>query len=60
MADKIAKVQQETFNPFTPEFGKVPAYFAGREQVLSDILSTFEGAGGYYHGSFGCHFCAPR
>ncbi len=42
MADKIAKVQQETFNPFTPEFGKVPAYFAGREQVLSDILSTFE------------------
>lgn len=42
MADKIAKVQQETFNPFTPEFGKVPAYFAGREQVLSDILSAFE------------------
>ena len=43
MADKIAKMQQDIFNPFTPEFGKVPAYFAGREQVLSDILSTFEG-----------------
>lgn len=42
MADKTANVQQAPFNPFTPEFGKVPAYFAGREQVLSDILSTFE------------------
>ena len=31
MADKIAKMQQDIFNPFTPEFGKVPAYFAGRE-----------------------------
>ncbi len=42
VADKTTNIQQETFNPFTPEFGKVPAYFAGREQVLSDILSAFE------------------
>ncbi len=42
MVDKAESRQQGTFNPFTPEFGKVPAYFAGREQVLSDVLSAFE------------------
>lgn len=42
MADKIAKVQQETFNPFTPEFRKVPLISLVANQVLSDILSTFE------------------
>lgn len=42
MADRTLKVRQEIFNPFTPEFGKVPVYFAGRERVLSDILTAFE------------------
>lgn len=29
-------------NPFTPVFGKVPPYLAGREQLIEDILAAFE------------------
>lgn len=29
-------------NPFTPVFGKVPPYFAGRERVMSDIITALE------------------
>lgn len=29
-------------NPFTPVFGKVPPYFAGRERVMDDIIGTLE------------------
>lgn len=29
-------------NPFTPVFGKVPPYFAGREHVISDIIAALE------------------
>lgn len=33
-------------NPFTPAFGRVPPYMAGREQIISDMLRAFEGPGG--------------
>lgn len=33
-------------NPFTPAFGKVPAYLAGREQIISEMISAFDYAGG--------------
>lgn len=42
MADKTISSSNSTLNPFTPEFGKVPVYFAGRERILSDILGSFE------------------
>lgn len=42
MPDKAIEASQAKKNPFTPEFGKVPAYFAGREDVLSELLSSFE------------------
>ncbi len=42
MADKSIQPQQMPVNPFTPEFGKVPVYFAGRERILSDLLAAFE------------------
>lgn len=29
-------------NPFTPVFGKVPPYLAGRGKLIQDILDTFE------------------
>lgn len=32
-------------NPFTPMFGKVPAYMAGRELIIDDLLAAFEGNG---------------
>ena len=28
-------------NPFTPVFGKVPPYFAGREQIIGNLLAAF-------------------
>ena len=42
MADRTTAGSDAIFNPFTPEFGRVPAYFAGREKVLSNTLGTFE------------------
>lgn len=33
---------QSSVNPFTPVFGKNPSYFAGREDVISDISQAFE------------------
>ncbi len=32
-------------NPFTPIFGKVPAYMAGRQFVIDEMIQAFEGAG---------------
>ena len=32
-------------NPFTPMFGKVPAYMAGRERIVDDMIAAFEGNG---------------
>lgn len=32
-------------NPFTPEFGKVPAYMAGRSMLISDMVQALEGEG---------------
>lgn len=29
-------------NPFTPMFGRVPAYMAGREQIIDDMVMAFE------------------
>lgn len=29
-------------NPFTPVFGKVPAYLAGRERIIDDMICAFE------------------
>ena len=29
-------------NPFTPIFGRVPAYMAGREQIIDDMVLAFE------------------
>ncbi len=29
-------------NPFTPVFGKVPSYLAGRERIISDMICAFE------------------
>ena len=29
-------------NPFTPSFGKVPPYMAGRSDIVSDILQAFD------------------
>lgn len=31
-----------TANPFTPAFGKVPPYLAGREEIIDDIMAAFE------------------
>lgn len=33
-------------NPFTPVFGKVPAYLAGRRQIIADMTAAFDQAGG--------------
>ncbi len=40
-----AATQYRQQNPFTPMFGKVPAYMAGREQIIADMLCAFEGNG---------------
>lgn len=32
-------------NPFTPMFGKVPPYLAGRETIIEDMLDAFEQGG---------------
>lgn len=42
MADRTGTNKGVLLNPFTPEFGKVPAYFAGRERILSETLEVFE------------------
>lgn len=34
--------KQSLANPFTPRFGKVPAYLAGREDVIDELTSAFE------------------
>lgn len=33
-------------NPFTPSFGKVPPFMAGRTQIVTDILQAFENGAG--------------
>ncbi len=42
MAAATQYIQQ---NPFTPMFGKVPAYMAGRERIIADMILAFEGNG---------------
>lgn len=42
MADKTSPSRSIAANPFTPEFGRVPPYFAGRERILEDLLALFE------------------
>ncbi len=32
-------------NPFTPTFGEVPAYMAGRAQLIGDMITAFERSG---------------
>lgn len=32
-------------NPFTPVFGKVPPYMAGRERIVEDMVQAFEAGG---------------
>lgn len=34
-----------TTNPFTPVFGKVPAYLAGREQIIYEMIEAFDSDG---------------
>ena len=38
-------MQDTTPNPFTPIFGKVPAYMAGREQLANDMQAAFNSEG---------------
>ncbi len=42
MPDKTIRNNQRKKNPFTPEFGKIPAYFAGRDDILSDLLEVLD------------------
>ncbi len=42
MTDRTIAPNAENRNPFTPDFGKVPAYFAGREDVLGELTEAFE------------------
>ena len=35
-----------TINPFTPVFGTVPAVFAGRQEILDDLIEGLEGGTG--------------
>lgn len=39
-------VCKEPVNPFTPVFGKVPPYMAGRDQIVAEMLEAFEGGPG--------------
>ena len=36
------RVELERKNPFTPVFGCIPPYMAGREQVVGDIAASFD------------------
>lgn len=42
MPDRANILHQSQANPFTAKFGKVPVYFAGREDVISEITLMFE------------------
>ncbi|MDO5445348.1 MAG: AAA family ATPase [Eubacteriales bacterium] len=33
-------------NPFTPNFGQIPAHMAGRDKIISDLLHAYENAPG--------------
>lgn len=43
MPDRSNFLRGTQKNPFTTNFGKVPVYFAGREDVISEITCMFEG-----------------
>ncbi len=43
MADKPIQPDQPYNNPFTPYFGKIPQYFAGRDEVFDEIITSLEG-----------------
>ena len=38
-------MSQPVANPFTPIFGKVPAYMAGRERLMQDMQAAFQSEG---------------
>lgn len=42
MPDRANILHQSQANPFVAKFGKVPVYFAGREDVISEITLMFE------------------
>ena len=42
--EQIANRPQQA-NPFTPVFGKIPAYMAGREHIISAMADAFDYAG---------------
>lgn len=39
------ELQRSQHNPFTPVFGKVPAYLAGRERITDEIVEAFDEGG---------------
>lgn len=41
MLNSPKNIKPQATNPFTPIFGKVPAYFAGREQIIDDLVGAF-------------------
>ena len=42
MLEGNAKSAGAAANPFTPIFGKVPAYLAGREEIVSQLVTAFD------------------
>lgn len=42
MPDKAINSRKASGNPFTPEFGREPVYFAGRESILDEITLDLE------------------
>ena len=45
MVDKAVTSGQPIINPFTPEFGKVPAYLAGRDSLIAQMTEAFDSDG---------------
>lgn len=46
MSDTVQEATTSTVNPFTPVFGKIPSYMAGREQIIEDMLLAFDNGAG--------------
>lgn len=45
MASASAAYDPRGTNPFTPAFGRIPAYMAGREQIIDDMAAAFRFGG---------------
>lgn len=41
----MTQIEKNAANPFTPMFGEVPPYLAGRELIIKDMLDAFEQEG---------------